>query len=539
MTAAGCATDATIDALFFAQTHVQQPEHSCFRLVGNRDALIKVHVISPSGGKAPEVTAHLSLDGETEDVPLEGPGTLPTEICIEPGRIEHRFDNSFTAMIPAKWIKRGLEITVTAGEKEHAIKGLNIGAPIVLNMTVLDIHYFGYEDADYPENWAEELMLKRPVAKLNAQRIKRILFEELVIPPRAGFTAVRCTCEDDYLKKTGSPFNGKQAAALEWQGALQRAGGQRRLSIFYISIANVASGGEAWDFGGVGKLGRFPLMHHELGHSLNVLHLCDEPEYPYHDTMYGIPAKGPHVGPTWGFDPRIGLAGAPEGKPYFISPVIPEKTLRGEPGHWKNDPLQGRSGAHEEGHILTMYSDWSLHKMQAYAEEKAVYWSDELQAYVTWDDEKADYSKIVENNGIDFPIERDVEVYSVMASASAVTEEANFIYKPIGPYVSGLIDVFDPEVPEDRERALKIYGGEKRCDVSLRIVQGGKTKTFMMPMEWRPEDDPKARREFQTSAVNVPVRDGEVTSAELLLTPEAEKNGMPANPEVLYSRKYE
>jgi hypothetical protein len=28
-------------------------------------------------------------------------------------------------------------------------------------VTLFDIHYFDYEDADYPENWEEEIFLKR------------------------------------------------------------------------------------------------------------------------------------------------------------------------------------------------------------------------------------------------------------------------------------------------------------------------------------------------------------------------------------------
>ena len=54
----------------------------------------------------------------------------------------------------------------------------------------------------------------------------------------------------------------------------------------------------------------------------------------------------------------------------------------------------------------------------------------------------------------------------------------------------------------------------------------------------RPDDDPLARWKFQTSAVNVPVRDGEVTSADLLLTPEVVKNGMPGDPKVLHSKTF-
>jgi len=35
----------SIDAVYFAQTHVMKPTQSYFGLVGNRDALIKAHVV--------------------------------------------------------------------------------------------------------------------------------------------------------------------------------------------------------------------------------------------------------------------------------------------------------------------------------------------------------------------------------------------------------------------------------------------------------------------------------------------------------------
>ncbi|MBT3296209.1 MAG: hypothetical protein HN919_08665 [Verrucomicrobia bacterium] len=57
----------------------------------------------------------------------------------------------------------------------------------------------------------------------------------------------------------------------------------------------------------------------------------------------------------------------------------------------------------------------------------------------------------------------------------------------------------------------------------------------MLPIAWHPDDDPLDIDSLQTRAVNVPVRDGEITRAEILLTPEANVNGLPACPTVLYS----
>ncbi len=518
-------TDITIDAVFFAQTHVLQPGAPYFKLVGKKETLIKVHLLSSSNAKAPPVEAALHLAGETLRLPLEGPEYLPKEICTEPGKIIHRYEDSFTATIPARWIKRGLKVTIHAGEREHTIEHIEIGPPLVMNMTMFDIHYFDYEDVDYPAGYEEEIFVRRPLTALNIQRLKRIRFKELIIPPRANNPAVRLTSTDEHLTKTGEPFNGKQLAAQQWYDALQKAGGQKHLTAYFISIANVHSGGWAWGYAGMGSLSRFPVLHHEMGHVLGVDDLPCEAGYPYVGKMYGIDKNngGFHGGPTWKFDPRFG----------FLSPVLSENTEHGTPGEWRKDPMFGGGIGEEPGEQIAYFSDYSVRKMQDYMERNVARWSEEKQAYVKWNHYTGAFSDIIKNDGRLFPIEKDVEVYSIMAQVSAVTEEANFIYPVIGPYLSGLIDTFDPNKEEDRKRARRLNTGP--WDISLRIEQGGKEKTFMLPLAWTPEGDPLDLDSLLTHAVNVPVRDGRVRKAELLLTPEASIHGLPASPKVLFA----
>ena len=325
------------------------------------------------------------------------------------------------------------------------------------------------------------------------------------------------------MTKTGESFSGRQLAAQQWYTALQNAGGQKQLTAYFISIANVQSGGWAWDYAGMGSLRRFPVLNHELGHVLGVDDLPCEAGYPYIGEMYGITktTSGFHGGPSWRFDPRVG----------FVSPRLSDKTKT--PGEWKKDPMGGGGIGEEPGEEIAQFSDYSIRKMQDYMERNVAIWNDEKQAYCLWNHWTGEFSTVVKSNGVNLPIEQDVEVYSVMLQVNAVTDEANFIYPVIGPYVSGLIDTFDPESEEDRKRARKLPAG--RWDVSLRIVQGGVTKTFMLPIAWKPDDDPQDLDSLQTRAVNVPVRNGEITHAEILLTPEANVNGLPACPEVLYA----
>jgi len=271
--------------------------------------------------------------------------------------------------------------------------------------------------------------------------------------------------------------------------------------------------------------------------TLGVDDLPCEGGYPYRGPMYGIDKDGGfHSGPTWGFDPRLGLPGAPEGKPLFIPPVLSDQAERGTPGQWRKDPMGGGGIGEEPTEAIARFSDYSVRKMQEYMEGHIAVWREDKQAYAMWHHYLGDFSALLKNDGFKLPIENNVEVFSVMAASCAVTEEANFIYEVIGPYTSGLIDTFDPAVEADRKRArrLPVAG----WDVSLRIEQGGETRTYMLPMQWRPDDDPRDPAALQTRAVNVPARDGRVTRAELLLTPEAHVNGMPDEPRVLYAREF-
>jgi hypothetical protein len=534
--------DAVIDSVFFAQTHVMEPHHPYFKLTGGRDTFIKVHVLSLSGAASPKVTAECSTEGESAVFELEGPAALPKVFTKEPGKVVHKFDDCFTVMVPGKWIRQGVAVMVRAGEEERAFDSILVGPPTQLKMTMFDIHYFGYADVDYPEGWAEELAVKWPVESLDVQKLKRIHFPELIIPPRSeGVPAIRCTSEEDYEKQAGQAFNGKQSAALNWQKVLRDAGGQKHLALNLINIANVKAGGfaESQDFGGCGALGRFKVLHHELGHALDVEDLNEEVLYPYRGEMHGIDktnCSGYHIGPTWGFDPRIGLPGVEEGRPFFISPIVPKNPQRDVAGEWKGSPVMGGGGpGSEPGIPLRIFSDWSVRKMQEFLEKWIVVWDEGKQCYMQWNGWHQVYLHELKNDGITYPVERDVEVYSVMAAVSAAKEDCNFIYPVIGPYTSGLIETYDPNVAEDRAKVRRLTSVTGPWDVSLRILQGGKTKTIMMHMPWNEGTDPHDGDSYRTRAVNLPVRDGEVEKVELLLTPDAAIDGMPDNPRVLYS----
>jgi len=66
------------------------------------------------------------------------------------------------------------------------------------------------------------------------------------------------------------------------------------------------------------------------------------------------------------------------------------------------------------------------------------------------------------------------------------------------------------------------------------VVQGGQQKTYMLAASGTVGGDPYSNSSLKTAAVNLRASDGTVTQVELLLTPNAEKDGLPSTPEVLH-----
>lgn len=525
----------TINAVYFAQTHVLKATDSYFGMVGNREALIKVHVTDPAAPASPAVSATLSLNSQTLVVPLTGPATLPTSIPDGLGVVQHSFANTFTGYIPAAWMKKGLQVTVNAGTASTTITDMKVSAPTKVIMTMTDVQYFANTTDDYPANTFAEIEAKWPVADLEVRRLGHVVFRELVIPPRADVSAqaVRIRSKAEYQAQTGLSFDGEQAAALEWNGALKRAAGTSgRWSLYYLNVYNAFAGGQAGGFAGVGSGTSVGILHHELGHALSLPHWGDNAAYPYKGDMYGIQAptnyNETHAGPAWAFDLRTKA---------FIPPTVQSNNAGGKPvGTYKADPMQGGgTGWQEPAYLMNHFSDYSVNQMRSYLNSHVVVWNASLNSYAQWNQTTGDYTTTVSNNGVQFPQQRDVQVISILASMSGAKPAVNMVYPPIGPYTAGLIRRFDPTVAADRTAAQSIFSPTNGSDYCVRVLQGGVTKTYMLAASSLTSPALTDAASLETEAINLPAADGTVTKIELLSTPNVEDVGLPANPTVLYT----
>ena len=521
--------------VFFAQTHVLRPSDSYFGLVSDKPALLKVHLTAEHEQPFPAVTATLTLNGNQETITLQKPVLANTTLNFTPGNDAHTFEDSYTTTIAKEWVQPGLMVRIDSEDKSMEFNDLEIGAPNRVVMSMFDVHCF--EDipgASEGDAWKEELEAKWPTAGIDLKR-EKIVFPELTIPPRAGFKAIRLLELNDYWDSTGVKIDGEQLAAVQWKDALRDAAGiQGRRELFFVNYYGIprARGGQAGigGFGAVAKGTELGARSHELGHALNLRHGASDPDYPYKGAMYGVQPpsvyKKVHVGPTWAYDYK---------QERFISPIISKtSTYKGKIGQYKIEPMQGGGiGTQDEGFIFNHFSDYSVDRMRKFMQHYIIVWNG--SSYATWDVSTGTYSNEIANNGVNLPIERDIEVISVMAGVSSVTPQATIVYPPIGAYTSGYIRLFDLNVAADRADAQQLYCPDGGCDVSLRVEQGGNTKVYMLPLDLDTTLSPTDYQSFKTRAINLKAIDGSVSKVELLLTPDSEINGMPSNPSILYT----
>ncbi len=536
---------AKIAQVFFAQHHVQAPDHPYFTLVGDLEALLKVQVCSERGSRSPGVFARLQLGSRTLELPLRGPERLPLPPAGNPLLMKHAYEDSFTALVPGEWIAPGLRVTVELRRPKPAEQAgfpldrvvfdkLRVGAPTRLLLTMFDVHCLGRTEGDYPAGWFEELGAKLPVAELNLRRVRDIVFDEIVHLPRGGKPATRFGSVKEYERMTGLKFDGEQDLTGKWIGAIKLAagagfGGTRRL--YYLNIYGVPNnGGEAGGLTGVGNGKMHGILLHELGHALGLPHWSGSKQYPYVGSRHGIPSDSettPHAGPTWAFD----LA-----RRVFLPPTVQEGARSGTPGRYKRDPMAGGgTGDQEKPYLFRHFSDYSVDRMRQTLEKTQVVWDERAGRYASWSPETGSYSSPARGRGgPNCPIEDEVEVISLLATASLVTSEANIVYPPIGPYPAGFLELFEASTPEDRARARKSGYGEA-SNICLRVTQGGKVRTYLRDFRLDPAADPLSADSLKIFALNLPARNGEVTQVDLLYTPGVMGKGVEKDCEVLHS----
>lgn len=523
-----------IQHVFFAQHHVQAPTEELFKLVGKVDAVVVVRVSGKEGSPSPAARVILRSGDKTLQLPLKGPANLPATADENPKRVQHGYEDSFTATIPKEWVAPGLDVSVAiGGEGDRTLDAkdlgpIPVGAPTQMTLTMFDIHYFGLgKEDDYAPGWLDGLTARLPVSQLELRRVRGIMFDSLVQMPRNDGPAIRSSSPEEYQRMSGLKFDGEQGIALRWIRALKgAAGADKTKRPYFISIYGVPAGGQGWGFSAVGSGTNHGVLLHENGHALGSLpDLWGKglSKYPYVGPMKDYPAPGdaeniPHVGPTWAFDPFTRQ---------FISPV--------HDGAHRRDPMGG-GGVNRDGGPGGMYrffSDYHFSLVRKQLEESQLRFDKQTGEYRAWDQTSGAYTRVAGKLGVDgFPIEEDVEVVSLLFTASLVTPEANIAYPPIGPYVASRIRCFEAS-PQGIAEAKEAGFSDESCHFSVRVTQGGKVTTYLAKDSLNPTLPAKDPSSMSIFALNLPARDGVITKIELLETPKVISEGLAKDPKVV------
>ena len=465
------AAQTSIDAVYFAQTHVVKPTDSYFKLTSNRKALIKVHVVNPSMPLSPVVTVTLTAkNNTTTTLTLNGPARLPASIPDGPGVIQHTLDNSFTAYITEEWMQPGLDIQVNADGVQVIYEDLNIGAPHNLTLVKSQVSYFSENvPGNFGEGWGVEFKEKLPLASFELREIPPVYVSERIVEPTSGKPAYRVRSTEEYRTVSGNGYPTEAEKGLLLNRALQVAGRADNLLPFYMTFNLVTTNlGLRFNATG-GHTNSWVFLHELAGHGMSLPHYATYPNYPYKGDMHGISAAGvgrAHVGPAWGFDSRENI---------FIPPTVQTEGKDRPLGAYKEEPMAGGGGGTQEARFIwNHFSDYSAFLTNNFLESRLAVWNASNNNYFKWNATEGAYTTPVNwANDLSYPSVRDVEVYSLLAETFAPDLKVSLVNPPFGPYESNMIRLFDPRVTQDRTDAQTLLGN---CDFTLRYVQGGVEK---------------------------------------------------------------
>ncbi|KAN0022297.1 hypothetical protein ACTFIU_004473 [Dictyostelium citrinum] len=559
-----------------AQTHVIPVEGKTWNvdnkiqhmsIVGKRRALLLASF------EDPDQTYYVSIWFDDKNVgPLElnDPSKLPpTEDNGEKYSTKHH-----SLMLSKDWIRAGMKIQFSSVHNETS--GFfypNVGQDYTLKMWTLPFYLFGANDTNtqpfsktkgIDSEITKELIEKWSCSELQAinHPIQRIDWPYFVMEPRNNNSAMVITNSDQ--KKDGYAI---MSGVLGILTQIRKVFGESSSSIqIYSPLLHLGANGKYADpYGGLGGGSRGTgdylykgIFIHEQGHAMGLPHAGEaynNGKFPY--------KQGSLLGSEWGFD-----ANHNEFLANFLPPTAEyyrncQKTfLLDSKGRCvKQSVMQGGAGDQSSKYRFSMFADFEMTTIQNYF-KNSIYYNEAKGTYQKWNDTSKsyyDYKPTTQSKGLwgiddNTPIERNIDVYTILFTYSTVgPNEVSQIY-PLLKSKGNLMRQFDPT--NKTEMAIIIpntgdipwYCHDSGCDYTIRVtfddgslqhvlLQQGKRQYWKPMADFKKNiNDPKSSDSFMLGGINIKATKT-IKKVELLETLLG-WNGVPNNATVLASKSF-
>ncbi|KAK5582219.1 hypothetical protein RB653_003802 [Dictyostelium firmibasis] len=485
-------------------------------------------------------------------------------------------------MLPKEWIKVGMKIQfacITIGDNETINTQTSdffypdVGQDYTLKMWTLPFYLFGANDTNtqpfskvkgIDSEITKELIEKWSCSELQNTNhpIKRIDWPYFVVEPRNGYPAIVMKNSDQ--KRDGFEImNG----ALKVLTEIRREFGEASTSIqIYSPLLHLNSKGKYADTnGGLGGGSRGTgdssykgIFIHEQGHAMGLPHAGEA----YNDSSFPY-VKGSLLGSEWGYD-----ANHNEFLGTFIPPTAENyenckssSVLDSEGRCVKQSVMQSGAGDQSSKYRFSMFADFEMTTIQDYF-KNAIYYNNETNVYQKWNDTSKiyyNYKPVTQKNGIwgiddGAPIERDIDVYTILFTYSTVGPKELSQFYPILKSKGNLIRHFDPTNKTEMETIIPNispipwYCHDSGCDYTIRVTFNDGSKQHILLQRgkrqyWSPTtgfktgiNDPKSSDSFMLSGVNIKATKT-IKTVELLETLLG-WNGIQSNATVLVSKSF-
>ena len=269
---------ASIDKIFFAQTHRRTLDHPFHFLIGHRPSLFQLSVIG--SGNSPDVKVEGFMNGTSlGEKCLNGPSTLSETIDTT----IPDFEKYFSVTLPKSWVKIGLTLKISIGSITRNISAeeLKIGPYTEFNLVQFDMDVLDYNtkrNIQTPLKTKPDNFLQEIASAIPASVIRYGIFPEKLVFPE--IIASNGTEQLVRLQSKSRPE--KESKGITSDGFINsitsiflsnlHKSTSDYLSTFYFgNTMNLRPGG----WGGGRSFVSFDfddVFIHELGHSLSLPH---------------------------------------------------------------------------------------------------------------------------------------------------------------------------------------------------------------------------------------------------------------------------